>query len=174
MSKIENKTTPPADVLEALAREMHIQYQNSSQAMEVDLFYAIMNRKTYKLSYCSAGRIDSFVYCFSTKEVRELKPSADYFNKGSAHEFSNQKISFNPRDRLILCTPGVVETLNQKGEPFGKERLKQTIQSVRGTGPHQLRSEIFYALKSFSQRDLVKRDQSVIVMEIKDRILKLA
>lgn len=166
------KNAQPADVLQTLAKEVHDQHRHAS--IKIDIFYSVMNRRTYKLSYCSIGQIYGFLYCFSTKKIQELKSSSPYFNINNLHDFSNQKISFNPRDRLILCSPGIVEALNKKGQKFGVERLKQTIQNVTTPGPHQLRNEIIYSVQSFTKDHKIGRDQSIVVMEIKDRILKLA
>ena len=172
MSKMENKSAPPGEILQMLSEEMGAAPHSSS--MNVDIFYAVMNRKTYRLAYSSVGQVKSFVYSASTKKIKELEPSRSSLNKEPDNPFLSQKVSFNSRDRLILCSPGVIQALNKKGEPFGEERLKEAILAVKTPGPHQLRSEIFHALKAFSQNKKPKRDQSVIVMEIKDRILKLA
>ena len=174
MSQMNDKNLSPADVLQALVKEISGQYKMSDIPLNIDIFYAVMNRRTYRLSYCSAGKIYAFSYRSSTKQVQQLEPAVPDFNVNHLKELSNQKMSFNPRDRLILCSPGIVSAVNKKGEIYGIERLKKVIQTKIEPGPHSLRNEILYAVQSFTKNKKAPRDKSIVVMEIKDRILKLA
>ena len=88
-------------------------------------------------------------------------------------EVKSRKINLNPKDHLILCSPGVVECLNTRGEPFGIHRLKQIILNAEEPGAHLMRNQILYAVKSFSKDKEINRDQSIFVMEIRDKILRL-
>ena len=82
-----------------------------------------------------------------------------------------------PRDRLILLTEGVLSAVaadkNDKSV-FGKERLLQSIQSVTRGSVHDVRNEILYQVEKFSGINEPLRDQTVLVTEVKDKVIKLA
>lgn len=73
-----------------------------------------------------------------------------------------------------MASPGIVECTNLEGEAFGKERLVNVIFNAPKSGVHDLRNEVFMALKKFSGGAEVKRDQSLVVAEVKNRVIKLA
>ena len=83
-------------------------------------------------------------------------------------------LSLNPRDRLILTTPGLINVSSPKGERFGLERMSQAIQSCQTSDVHELRNEILFQAHSHSKAETFERDISVIVTEVKDRVIKLA
>ena len=113
------------------------------------------------------------LYSFSNYELHELKPIQLDFSLEKQKILSNKKLELNPRDHLIVCSPGVIECKNEKGEMYGLDRLKELIQGVKMPGAHRLRNKIMHSVRSFCKNRKADRDQSIIVMEIKDRILKL-
>jgi serine phosphatase RsbU (regulator of sigma subunit) len=85
-----------------------------------------------------------------------------------------QKVPLNPRDQLLFCTPGVLEARDAQGEQFGPERLYKAILSCPSRGVHELRNEILYKVQAFSGIIEPERDQTVVALEVKDRVIKLA
>lgn len=174
MSQMDIKNANPADFLKNLSKEVHYEKEFESKKNEVDIFYAVMSRKTFKLSYCCVGLVNAFFYTHSKKSVTELSPTSSFFDINSSSHFVNKKISLNPRDQLIICSPGVALSKNKKGELFGKKELTRIIKENKTLGAHRLRNKIIYALKNHNKDTTIHRDQSVFVLEITDKILKLA
>ena len=174
MARVDYKKLQPAEVLKNLIQDIHDQHEVTRLKSQIDLFYAVINQKKYQISYCSIGKVQSFLYSFTTKELYELKPCADQFSLESSVQLSNKKIDLNSRDHLIVCSPGIIEATNRKGEMFGVERLKEVIQKTTKTGAHLMRNRLIHKVQSFTQKKKLSRDQSVMVMEIRDKILKLA
>ena len=173
MARTDYKKLQPAEVLTALIKEIDSQMKGIQMDTKVDIFYAVTNQKKYHLSYCSIGRICCLLYSLSHRELYELKPSCSQLNVENIEQVSNKKVELNPRDHLIICSPGVVECKNEKGEVYGIDRLKEVVQGVKIPGAHQLRNKIIHSVQSFSKKSKIERDVSVMVMEIRDRILKL-
>jgi len=169
-ARADSKNLQPHDFLLNLRKEIHEQQKNTEIDTKIDIFYSIIDQKKYTLSYCLAGSIYSFLYSFDTKKIHDLHPLSSSFN---TEHVKSHKINLNPKDHLILCSPGVVECLNEQGEPFGVTRLKQIIHSAEEPGAHLMRNQILYAIKSFYKDQEISRDQSIFVMEIRDKILRL-
>jgi sigma-B regulation protein RsbU (phosphoserine phosphatase) len=73
-------------------------------------------------------------------------------------------MSLGARDRLILCTEGVGES----------DLLLKSILRAPRSGVHELRNEILFQAEQHSGKSEPVRDQTVIVTEVKDRVIKLA
>ncbi|MDV7400207.1 hypothetical protein RZS08_52825, partial [Arthrospira platensis SPKY1] len=67
-----------------------------------------------------------------------------------------------------------VTAKNLDGEEFGSERLFESILNAPKQGVHDLRNEVFINLKKFSGGIEIPRDQSLVVAEVKNRVIKLA
>ena len=173
MARTDYKKLQPAEVLSALIKEISGQMKGLQTETKVDIFYAIANQKKYYLSYCSIGQICCLLYSFSNYELHELKSSYANFDIENLDSLSNEKVELNPRDHLIICSPGVIKCKNDKGEMYGLDRLKEVVQGVKIPGAHQLRNKIMHSIHDFSKESSIDRDRSIIVMEIRDRILKL-
>ena len=173
--KLTSRTTnlQPHDFLLTLSKEMHEQQKNIKTDTKVDIFYSIIDQKKYTLSYCSAGSIYSFLYSFEAKKIHDLHPLSSNFNTKQLSEIKSKKVNLNPKDHLILCSPGVVEGVSEQGKSFGVERLKQIIHNAEEPGAHLMKNQILYAIKSFYKNQDIHRDQSIFVMEIRDKILRL-
>ena len=173
MARTDYKKLQPAEVIKALIKEIDNQMKGVEFSAKVDIFYAVTNQKKYHLSYCSIGRICCLLYSLSHGELHELQPSCSQLDVEKIDQVSNKKVELNPRDHLILCSPGIVECKNDEGEMYGIDRLKEVVQGVKIPSAHQLRNKIIHSVQSFSKKSKMERDMSVIVMEIRDRILKL-
>ena len=64
--------------------------------------------------------------------------------------------------------------MNPKGEIFGDDRLYKTILAAPRLGVHDMRNEILFQLERFTQNRDLPQDVTVVVCEVKDRVIKLA
>jgi serine phosphatase RsbU (regulator of sigma subunit) len=84
-----------------------------------------------------------------------------------------EEISLDPRDKLILVSEGIVKALNEANEPYGEDRLFETILKNPRSGCHDLRNEIFFQVSKFADHREYIQDLTVLVMEVKDKVIKL-
>lgn len=161
----------PHKMLELLIQELVPNIQNSDKA---SVFYGVIDRRTYELSYSGVGRIEACVQVYGEEGLQSLEACGPAFSK----EFNTQphtlKLQLNPRDRLVIATEGVVASQNPQGETWGPEGLREAISMAPRQGVHELRNEILHLNEKFTGRPTPLRDQTVIVMEVKDRVIKLA
>ncbi len=171
-SKIEaRKGLSPDQVLLQMAHEI---VPNVSEKDQADVFYGIMDRRTFELTFSSCGPIAAFHHREESEQWARLEPCASPFSKTFQQTPLKYSILMEPRDRLVLCTQGVTSAKNATGEEFGFERLMHALDSAPKTGVHQLRNEILFQIERFSGLSEPRRDQTVLVMEVKDKVIKLA
>ena len=149
---------------------------NLSNILEekVSLFYALVSQKTYQMFYCLVGDISALTCYSETRQMEELKQGAKGLKADEVKNLKTQTISLNSRDRLILCSPGVLNCQSPNGDTYPLSALKKSLKTEEASTVHEVRNRILYELESFAQGRPLKRDQSILVMEVKNQILKLA
>ena len=165
------KGSPPDRILELMAKELVPHIQTADQA---NVFYGVIDRRNFELTYSGVGRAVGLLFSFGSGKLQKLEWQTEPFQQNFSGELKRATISLGPRDRVILCSDGVTRATNAKGEPFGEERLFKAILAAPRLGVHDLRNEIFYQLERFTQGRDLPQDITVVVTEVKDRVIKLA
>ncbi len=141
----------------------------------LDLFYSVIDQKTYNMFYCLVGKVKVLVHFAKTGKIQTLNPCIDPLDLNKTEELKSKVISLDRGDRLIVCSPGILNCHDLYGETYSLIALKEVIQNQKPeTTVHDLRNNIMYELKQFCKGCPIPSDQSVLVMEIKNQILKLA
>ncbi len=161
----------PDRMLEMMAKELVPNIEAGDQA---SVFYGVVDRRSFDFAYSSAGKIVGLLYSYGTGKLQRLESGIEPFNHGFASTLASTTVALNPRDRIILCSDGILKIANAKGEVFGEERLFKAILGAPRLGVHELRNEIFYQAEKFAQGNEIPQDVTVIVTEVKDRVIKLA
>ena len=142
------------------------------------LFYGIVNRRDFTLDYCLKG--DMFAGMRQTGHEKSsssnfqiLKtPGSDLKTKDSRKKpFKSAVIELKPKDCLVLCSPGLLHRKNAKGTTFGSKNITKAALSQKGV--LATRQNILFQVDQFAGSVESLRDQTVLIMEVKDRILKL-
>lgn len=161
----------PHKVISMMAQELVPNIDNQDTA---SLFYAVIDRRDFVLHYSSVGNIMGFLQVHGEGSSATLEASTGALKKNYSENPLTQSLSLGPRDRLILCTEGIYEAKNKAGEVFGKDRLAKLLLRAPRSGVHDVRNEILFQLEKFSENPEPQRDQTVVVTEVKDRVIKLA
>lgn len=164
------KGLAPDAVIQLLASEIVPQIQKNETA---SIFYGVVDRRNYELNYCCVGTIGGILQTQGKDHVSWLEPSAGPLKKDFSEKPLAHALSLGPRDRFILCTEGVWFAQSHD-QNFGKERLITAIKSQQKATVHDLRNEILFQVEQFTGLKDPDRDQTVIVTEVKDRVIKLA
>ena len=160
----------PAEVLEVLQREMSESMEDDDQA---NVFYAAIDRRNYELSYRVAGGVIAYHYDHTDNKIKKLD-FGEPLRKEATNKNAFHTLSLNPRDRLVVCSPGVFEAQNLDGQVFGEERLSRAILQAARKSIHELRNEVVYQAERFSEGVERSKDWTVVALEVKDRVIKLA
>ena len=161
----------PEKMLELMARELVPHIQPGDQA---SVFYGVVDRRSFEFHYTSAGPSTVVLFSYGANKAQRLELDSEPFSANFAGVLKSQSLSLNPRDRMIFCSDGVLRAQNPRGELFGEERLYKAILGAPRLGVHELRNEIFYQVEKFAQGRDLPQDMTVIVTEVKDRVIKLA
>ena len=156
-------------------QDMHTQLkENMDHLDQADMFYALIDRRNFEMRYVRAGQLIVLHQNFSTGEVQALDSGLGAMSLDFKSPPESKSIFLNPRDRLVLCTRGVIEARNPEGEAYGMERVTRSFLSGPKRGVHELRNHILYEVQKFGQGAEPIRDQTLVVLEVKDKVIKLA
>jgi sigma-B regulation protein RsbU (phosphoserine phosphatase) len=75
-------------------------------------------------------------------------------------------ISMAPGDRLFVYTDGVIDAPSPEGESFGLARLKDALDSNKGSPLSELKSAVLNTLHKYTDKELTHDDVTLIAMEI--------
>lgn len=165
------KGMEPNKVIELIAAELCDQLQSKDQA---SLFYAIIDRRTFEMRYCSVGQIYALWFPMGSDKPSWLEASGSALKKDFNETPLTDVISMGPRDRLILVTEGLVSAKADGAQEYGRERLLDSLLQAPKTGVHEVRNEILFQLEKYLGRPEVEKDVTVLVTEVKDKVIKLA
>ncbi|MEZ0393206.1 MAG: SpoIIE family protein phosphatase [Pseudobdellovibrionaceae bacterium] len=165
------KGMDPDKVITLMAQEIvpHIQRQDTAS-----IFYGVVDRRNYELKYCNVGSIAGLLQVHGKDQPSWLEPTTGPLGKEYDGKPLTHSIPLGARDRLILCTEGIWKASSPDQEIFGRDRISKTILRAPRSGVHELRNEILFQVEKFIQSEEPDRDQTVIVTEVKDRVIKLA
>jgi len=156
-------------------QDMHEQLkENMDQMDQADIFYSLIDRRNFEMRFVRAGSLIVLHQNFSTGEVQSLDSGLGPMGLDFKAPTTSGSLYLNPRDRLVLCTRGVIEARNPEGEAYGMERVTRSFLSGPKRGVHELRNHILYEVQKFGQGSEPIRDQTLVVLEVKDKVIKLA
>lgn len=167
-SQLEAKQGEPHLIVQRIMKDMKAEQDEIKDADKdffandaIDLMYGRVDRRHLQFQYARSGVTYAFHLSEAKGQVQKLEG-----NKGS--------VALEPKDRLVFCTRGLVDATNSKGEIFGTERLIRGLLSGPEQGVHELRNHILVDLKTYLGTKEIERDISLIVLEVQEKVLKLA
>lgn len=172
-SQIEaRKGSDPHIVMASMFEQIKEGLQGDDKA---DVFYSLIDRRNYELKFVKVGTMVVLHQAHASGEVTILDSGAlPPMALGSVFPKESKSVFLNPRDRMIICTRGVIETKNLAGEPYGFERVTRSLISGPKQGVHELRNHLLFEVQKFAQGQDLQRDHTVLVIEVRDKVIKLA
>lgn len=168
----DSKNNNPAQVMQEILADLKDQCKPGDRA---SLFYGMFDRRKFQLSYCNVGQPLAIHFQSATGRIELLKGREQAFESDRTE--NDQKLNFetidlNPKDKLIFCSTGFLSLKDEEGNSWGLEEILSVIKQNVSKDVHELRNEIFYQGLKFSPKQ--EKDLTVIVTEVKERIMKLA
>ncbi len=164
------KGMEPEEVLKHMAHEIQTNLKGEDLAR---IFYVVVDRRRYELSYCKAGDVFAYLYKFAEDKLVKLDKGSPAIGKKTGSAYKSETVKLDPRDRLIVVSQGVINAVNTTQDIFGEERLHDVLLEKAQSGCHDLRNEILFQVSQFAEGRDYPNDLSVIIMEVKDKVLRL-
>lgn len=155
----------PRAVLEVLN---DIVIRTAPKRMMMTFFFGLLNPATQKLRFSSAGHLDPYVYRAASRKLEALSSWGFPLGIKRREPFREHEVSFENGDRLILYSDGLIEAIDDDGEPFGFERFEKTIVANGGQPADELKKSLLHAVKKFTHNRPPEDDQTLVVVAFDD------
>ena len=168
----DSKHNGPNRVLKGMTQEMLKQSQGEDEAA---IFYGVFDRRKFQMTYCNMGQPLAIHYEHDSQSIKLLEPCYPPYSssqKAKPQELENRVIDLKPLDKLVFCSTGFLSLKNDQGEFWGMDEILSIVKKNVEKTVHELRNELFFQAANFSQEQ--PKDLTVIVTEVKSRIMKLA
>ena len=146
-SALLSHATFTADVSEVIARVNRHMCRETLVGEFATMFYGVFSSGGRRLSYCSAGHEPTLLLrdgVFSELSAGGLVLGID---PAAKYDYGVQEL--RQGDIVVLTTDGVAEAMNFQGEPYGRQRLRESILRHRALDASQHAGQILWDVRRF-------------------------
>lgn len=151
----------PAEAFDQANREL---CRNNKAHMFLSAFLGVLDLSTGILTCVSAGHNPPLLkHAHGNWEFLRVKHSI-VLGVTTKKTYTGVSIELRPGDRLFLYTDGVTEAKNSNNELFGDARLREALDSMRGT-PSELINELKTTLERFAAGEPQSDDITMLILD---------
>ena len=137
-------------------------HRDTRSAEFVTLFYGVIDASNGRLTYCNAGHPPPLL--LRDGQVTELETDNMVLGINPEEQYEQSILDLRVGDVLLLYTDGLPDAMNFEGETFGKERVKQALQSSSGSAD-VIAQNVLWHMRRFA--GLTKRTDDVTMVVVR-------
>jgi sigma-B regulation protein RsbU (phosphoserine phosphatase) len=137
----------PADLLKAVHSHF---YTSTSSDRFATLFFGSYNDRTRRMRYVNCGHCAPLLLR-AGGELTRLEPTATMLGAFEEWSCTEEEVSLDPGDVLLLYSDGVTEAANSAGDDFGEDRLVRTLRETTAQAADDVTREIINAVSTFGE-----------------------
>jgi Stage II sporulation protein E (SpoIIE) len=127
-------------------------------------FFGLLDPRSATLRFSSAGHLDPYVYRAADGKLQSLSSWGFPLGVRRREPFREHSVEFAPGDRLILYSDGLIEAIDDDGEPFGFERFEKTILGSGHLNADEIKKALLTAVRKFTRNRPPEDDQTLVVV----------
>ncbi|MDP9194082.1 MAG: SpoIIE family protein phosphatase [Acidobacteriota bacterium] len=131
-------------------------------------FFGLLDPRAQTLRFSSAGHLDPYVYRVATGKMEVLSSWGFPLGVRRRDPFREHTVEFTAGDRLVLYSDGLIECVDDDGEPFGFERFEATIKSNGHLSADEIKKALLNAVRKFTRNRPPEDDQTLVVVAFEE------
>ena len=151
----------PVSVLEVLNETV---IKTAPRRMLMTFFFGVLDPIGQRLRFSSAGHHDPYVYRAREKRIEALSAWGFPLGVKRREPFREYTVEFEPGDRLILYSDGLIEALDDDGEPFGFDRFERVLSESGNRSAEEIKKALLNSVKKFTHNRPPEDDQTLVVI----------
>jgi serine phosphatase RsbU (regulator of sigma subunit) len=129
------------------------------------LFFLVVEAQTGRITWVRAGHDPALLYSPDEDHFEKLKGQGLPLGVEESWQYGDYTQTLRAGQILVLTTDGVLEAHNEKGEMFGRDRLKEIIRRYAGLGAEGIRLAIIDAVTAFRGEAHQEDDITLVVLK---------
>jgi hypothetical protein len=148
--------------------------RTAPKRMMMTFFFGLLDPATQTLRFSSAGHLDPYVYRARTKCLEPLSSWGFPLGVRRREPFMEHSVDFEDGDRLILYSDGLIEAIDDDGDPFGFERFEKTILACGHMDAEDIKKSLLNSIRKFTRNRPPEDDQTLVVVSFEDEAVARA
>jgi serine phosphatase RsbU (regulator of sigma subunit) len=129
------------------------------------LFFLVVEAQTGRITWVRAGHDPALLYSPDEDHFEKLEGQGLPLGVEESWQYGDYTQTLRPGQILVLTTDGVLEAHNEKGEMFGRDRLKEIIRRYAGLGAEGIRLAVIDAVTAFRKEAHQEDDITLVVLK---------
>ena len=146
------------DVLNEIVRK------TAPKRILMTFFFGLLDPRSQTLRFSSAGHLDPYVYRANSGTLESLSSWGFPLGVKRRDPFKEHMVEFASGDRLILYSDGLIEAIDDDGEPFGFERFERTLLECGHLGADEIKKTLLGSVRKFTRNRPPDDDQTLVVV----------
>jgi hypothetical protein len=142
--------------------------KTAPKRMMMTFFFGLLDSQGQTLRFSSAGHLDPYVYRAESGKLEALSSWGFPLGVRRREPYREHLVKFTEGDRLILYSDGLIEAIDDDGDPFGFERFEQTIVAHGQASAEEIKKALLAAVKKFTRNRPPEDDQTLVVVAFED------
>jgi serine phosphatase RsbU (regulator of sigma subunit) len=142
--------------------------KTAPKRMMMTFFFGLLDPASQTLRFSSAGHLDPYVFRAAKGTIEPLSSWGFPLGIRRREPFREHLVDFDSGDRLILYSDGLIEALDDDGEPFGFDRFEKTIVTSGKQSAEDIKRELLAAIRKFTRNRPPEDDQTLVVIAFND------
>ncbi|MCU1246532.1 MAG: Serine phosphatase RsbU, regulator of sigma subunit [Acidobacteria bacterium] len=138
--------------------------KTAPKRMLMTFFFGLLDPAAQTLRFSSAGHLDPYVYRAATRKLEALSSWGFPLGVKRRDTYREHLVEFESGDRLILYSDGLIEALDDDGEPFGFERFEKTLLDHGHGSAEEIKKALLTAVRKFTRNRPPEDDQTLVVV----------
>ncbi|UCE51570.1 MAG: SpoIIE family protein phosphatase [Desulfobacterales bacterium] len=145
----------------------HLSQDSHQTGNFMTFFYCELSWAERKVCWVRAGHDPALLYDSDTGEFDELKGHGLALGVDYTFEYEEFNRTLAPGQIVLIGTDGIWEMPNESGEIFGKDRLKEIIQTNASLTAKEIIAAVYDALNKYRGTKQPEDDITMVVIKVK-------
>jgi serine phosphatase RsbU (regulator of sigma subunit) len=156
-----------AEIITDVNRLVSVDTMETNQFMT--LIFLVIEAQTGQLTWVRAGHDPVLVFSPDSDQFSELKGAGIPLGVEQSWHYEDYTATIKPGQILVLTTDGIMETHNQEGDMFGKDRIKEVIRRNADQDAEGIRRAMFTAVEDFRGKAPREDDVTLVVVKFSEK-----
>ncbi|MBS1982893.1 MAG: serine/threonine-protein phosphatase, partial [Bdellovibrionales bacterium] len=128
------------------------------------MFWAYFDPQAGLLRYINAGHCPPLLFKANGRDIVRLDDGGPVLGLLSSAAYPQAAVPFEPGDRLVIYSDGIIEAADFTGTPLGEDRLIDIVEHSRELDAQSIRNRILASVDFFTGTSTLDDDRTLLLI----------